>query len=55
MEILTYSLWFTLFWWSSTIFHTTTWGSEAIEFDEIIPHFIGIPAITILLEYLIMR
>lgn len=55
MEMLTYSLWFTLIWWCATLICTTRLGDNTIEFNEIIPHFVTLPSIAMLVEYLIVR
>ena len=55
MEVLNYSLWFTLVWWTLTVLSTTSIFGETIKWENIVKHFIALPSIAILLEYLIMR
>ena len=55
MEMLTYSLWFTLVWWVLSVISTTNYGGNRIYYKDIIPHLVAIPSIAILLEYLIVR
>lgn len=69
MEHLTYSLWFTLVWWTALVALVLTidWiapnEAKRKQREHVVKHgtisdtyfFIYIPAIAILLEYLIMR
>jgi len=60
MEILTYSLWFTLFWWVICVY-SVGWNTSNIKTMQSSNYFrllllsIFIPAISMLLEYLIVR
>lgn len=64
MEMLNYSLWFTLVWWCFSLFvlyaiqdEMRRRGFKNVEVanDSIITMYIIVPAIAILLEYLIVR
>lgn len=59
MEMLTYSLWFTLVWWWISIILTHRLSKEhdgAVNGNDILlVLFVIIPSIAILLEYLMVR
>ena len=57
MGHLSYSLWFTLVWWSFSIldFEFNSHMQDTVETLKRIAIMVFIPAIAVLLEYLIMR